>query len=121
VPALNFQKQFAVQIKSGAKRCTIRAPRKREIRAGDTLHLFTGIRTKACQKLKVAKCRRAVPIKIATDSYDQSPVIEVNGHVLSVPSALSLARRDGHPTLASFIAFFEAIHGLPFAGTLISW
>lgn len=121
MPSLNFQKQFAARIKSGAKRCTIRAPRRREIRAGDILFLFTGMRTKSCRKLKVVKCRQVVPIRIALLPDNHFPIIEVECRILSARSALSLAHRDGHPTLAQFVTFFEKTHGLPFTGTLISW
>jgi hypothetical protein len=121
MPALNFQKQFAAKIERGLKRCTIRAPRQRAIRAGDPLHLFTGMRTKACRKLKTAPCLQAVPIQIAQGPKGESCIIEVDNRALNKRAALILARQDGHTTLEHFAAFFEATHGLPFHGVLIVW
>jgi hypothetical protein len=121
MPALNFQARFARAVETGRKRCTIRAPRKREIRVGDTLHLFTGMRTSACRKLKAATCCHVTPITIALLPRRQSPIIKLNDKVLSEPAARTLARRDGHATLAGFIDFFAATHGLPFTGALICW
>jgi hypothetical protein len=120
MPALNFQNRFAAKIKGGSKRCTIRAPRKREIRVGDTLHLFTGMRTKACRKLKVAVCRQTHPI-IISRGRDGSPVIKLNHRRLTLRAALGLARCDGHATLQDFTTFFATTHGLPFAGCLVCW
>lgn len=62
MPSLNFKKQFAPMIKEGLKpenertgrikRQTIRAYRKdgRNPHPGDVLHLFTGMRTKSCER-----------------------------------------------------------------------
>jgi len=65
MPALNFKSRFAPAVElglanplaPGAKRCTIRATRKRPICPGDRLSLYTGMRTKACRKLGEAECR----------------------------------------------------------------
>jgi len=60
MPSLSFQKQFvpavramldkdyAQRLKIKPKTTTIRAARKRPFRKGDTLYLFSGIRTKYC-------------------------------------------------------------------------
>lgn len=44
------------RILDGSKEMTIRALRKRPIKVGDKLHLFSGLRTKNCERLKEADC-----------------------------------------------------------------
>ncbi len=55
MPALNFT-VFKEKILNGTKRQTIRTPRKRPIKKGDTLYLFWHQRQKDCELLKVTKC-----------------------------------------------------------------
>jgi len=55
MPALNFQSRFADLVASGKKRQTIRPVRRHPIKAGDLLHLFTGMRTKRCKRLPSAR------------------------------------------------------------------
>lgn len=52
--AINFSEQFAAEVLAGRKTQTIR--RKARCKAGDTLQLYTGQRTKACRKLADAVC-----------------------------------------------------------------
>lgn len=58
MPALNFKKRFEPMIESGDKRQTIRAKRKdcRDPKEGQTLYLYTGMRSKGCRKLGEAPC-----------------------------------------------------------------
>lgn len=51
MPLYNFKKQFAPYIKDGSKPHTIRAIRKHPAKPGDTLFLYTGLRTKYVEKL----------------------------------------------------------------------
>jgi hypothetical protein len=51
MPALNFRPQFADLVSSGQKTQTIRQVRKCPIKVGDTLWLYTGMRTKQCRLL----------------------------------------------------------------------
>ena len=55
MPALNFRAEFADAVERGEKCQTIRAYRKdgRNPKPGDTLHLYTGMRTRACRRLAV--------------------------------------------------------------------
>ncbi len=59
---LNFKKQFEGKVKSGNKRCSIRPKGKRLRKAGEKVHLFTGLRTKECRKLGIAPCLKVTPI-----------------------------------------------------------
>ncbi len=51
--ALNFKARFADDVETRRKRCSIRAPRKdgRDPKPGDSLQLYTGMRTRECRKL----------------------------------------------------------------------
>ena len=66
MPALNFKKQFADKVERGEKRQTIRALRAdgRNPQPGQTLFLYTGMRTKSCRKLGEAVCSSVEQIDI---------------------------------------------------------
>lgn len=114
-PALNFQAQFADAVESGEKRQTIRAMRKdgRDPKVGDTLYLFTGMRTKACRKLGEARCTFTCDIRISAASVSTRPPCPGDVH--------SMARDDGFESFAGMRAWFNRTHGLPFEGKLYRW
>ena len=64
----NFKARFVAKIKAGTKRHTIRAPRKRhEDRPGDTMFLYTGLRTRAAARIiEPATCVKVESIVIRT-------------------------------------------------------
>lgn len=65
MPAYNFKNQFADKVEKGEKRQTIRFPRKRQTIPGDTLHLYTGMRTKSCRRLlPPTPCTAVKPVEI---------------------------------------------------------
>jgi protein gp37 len=70
MPALNFKKQFAPLVETFKKRQTIRALRKdnRNPRPGQTLYLYTGMRTKGCKKLGEATCKKVTQITIEANN-----------------------------------------------------
>ncbi|UWR40222.1 hypothetical protein K4L04_01175 [Phaeobacter inhibens] len=115
--AYNFQPQFAEAVENGSKRQTIRARRKddRHAKRGDKLQLYTGMRTKACRKLRDAVCHDACPILIEADKIWTFEPQELHTDLEA------WAKRDGFATWPEMRAFFEQTHGLPFTGVLISW
>ena len=115
MPSINFSKQFADAVASGKKTQTIRKHRKRPIKAGDTLYLFTGQRTKNCRKLGEVVCRSVQNIAI-TDT-----AIWVNGEYCGYGRRFWLARDDGFDATDDFRAWFRDHYGLPFHGQLIVW
>ncbi len=115
MPALNFLAQFAEPVKTGKKTSTIRAKRKRPIKPGDRLYLYTGMRTKQCDKLKETNCLSVYDIMIDDGR------IEIDGRPLSATVALMLARRDGFEFVTDLVSFIKNRHGLPFYGDLIEW
>jgi hypothetical protein len=127
MPALNFKKQFAEDVEFGNKRQTVRAPRKDgrpHCKSGDTIKLYTGMRTKDCRLLGEATVLRAEPVRIeATCMY-------LNGRPL--PSAIisrdqleitdnEFAQADGFGGFTEMANWFDDTHGLPFEGTVIYW
>ena len=124
MPALNFQARFADLVESGDKRQTIRALRKdgRDPKPGDTLYLYTGMRTKACRKLLEAECLMAVPILL-----ERGPRIGSRMTLFDAPPEIEdeteneIAQRDGFRWPDDLYNFFQQAHGLPFKGLLIRW
>lgn len=118
--AYNFRPQFAPLVESGAKRQTIRAPRKNgHARVGDKVHLYTGMRTKECRKIGEAHCWGSEAIWVTSAGVHRI------GCVYSISSDMDwlddFARRDGFHTFAEMAAWFKETHGLPFRGVLIEW
>lgn len=126
MPALNFKTQFAGDVEMGHKRQSVRAHRKDgrpHCKVGDTLKLYTGMRTKACRLLGEAKVIAVETIKI------NSTNMEINGRLL--PSALysrdcettdnEFAEADGFEGFMEMADWFQGVHGLPFEGVVIYW
>ncbi len=107
MPAYNFKAQFAEAVETGQKRQTLRPKRKRPTKPGDTLYLYTGMRTKQCRKLREARCSSVTPVTIHADR------ITINGRTIAVAEATALARADGFAHLEAFYKFFERLYGLP--------
>jgi hypothetical protein len=115
MPSLNFRDQFAPKIKSGEKRQTIRAKRKRPIVVGDSLYLFTGMQSKQCERIGTVVCRAVSDVEVGDD------YIAAGGAVLSASDADEFAVADGFEDRHAMIDFFKVTYGLPFSGDLIAW
>ena len=116
MPALNFKTRFAEAVEWGAKVETIRARRKRPIKVGDRLYLYTGQRTKSCRKLGEGRCHTIKSVCIWPDS------IVIEG--VKIPwgwHADCFARRDGFEDWPEMRDWFVGERGLPFRGVLIKW
>lgn len=117
MPALNFLKRFAPLIESETKRQTIRPRRKdcRNPQPGQTLYLYTGMRTKYCRKLKEAKCTESVPIAF------EGRNVTIGFYSLNAAQKGVLALADGFTCFDELLEFIEKLHKLPFYGFLIKW
>lgn len=127
--ALNFKAEFVIAIDGGQKTRTIRQVRKSgNPKRGDVLQLYTGMRTKACEKIRDAKCIRVRPVTICHMG------VKLDGKNLLAgdsPAYLGgpdsegwdgdFARADGFDTFSDMVEFFEKQYGLPFNGQLIEW
>lgn len=90
MPAYSFNPRFVPMVLDGTKRQTIRARRKYPAKVGDTLYLFSGLRTKYCTILRQEKCVKAVTImitnfniylfseRITNEEYDRLRFYDIN-------------------------------------------
>lgn len=118
--AYSFKKRFAELIVTGAKRQTIRAPRKRHARVGEDLQLYTAMRTKQCRLLALAKCTHVLPIRIDL----AAGVISLPTQIYNCPVSRDLfAVSDGFADFEDMRAFWNAEHpdAPRFEGVLIRW
>jgi hypothetical protein len=114
----NFQARFAPMVADETKSSTIRIfdktlpPEK-----GDTLNLFTGMRSSKCRLLKQPVCRDCQPIQITPKD------IIVGGRKLSLLETEHLAKADGSASADHLRVFFIQTYGLPLPGKphLVSW
>ena len=124
---LNFQLRFVPKIELGEKTHTIRAWRYRysrktqqrevlPIRAGETLHLYTGCRQPSARCLMRVPCSRVESIKINAQT---SGMVEIDGVPLDHSEREQLAVRDGFDGWDAMLAFWE--DRLPFSGQIIHW
>lgn len=117
-----FQKRFVTPLLSGAKRQTIRPPRKRPIVVGEKLSLRhwydKAYRSPQVEILK-AECTAVFDITISTHGVQ----IGTGSIKTSKPQLDEFARGDGFESWAAMREFFESRfgYGLPFAGTLIQF
>jgi hypothetical protein len=116
-------------VASRPKLQTIRAiGRRRHARVGETLQLYTAMRTKQCRKIGDGKCVRVDPIRINVEG----------GRVVIAPRSAdertfdkqsdldAFAQRDGFGDWADMREFWRAEHGDlkrlgPFVGVIILW
>ena len=113
--AINFTR-FVDKVEGGTKRCTIRRHRKRPVKVGEPLHLYTGMRTKACRKLRQEICRSTTPLIIEKNR------VVLKGKELAARQIRKLAHDDGYENLADFWTFFVGRKRKdPFEGNLIKW
>lgn len=117
MPALNFSPQFAAAVEAGQKTQSIRAPRKRPIRAGEWLALYTGQRRPECRKLGEAIVESVVGCTIYKSPGEFLRLAEFDPDL----TLNEIARRDGFESPDAMQAWFAKTHGLPFSGHLIRW
>lgn len=115
--AINFT-VFQDKILSGAKRQTIR--QKARCKPGDTLHLYTGMRTSSCRLLGTATCTRVEAVHIFGTSERPMIVLDKKRTLRGAP-ATRFALADGFESVDEFMKFFHQHYGLPFSGYVISW
>jgi len=121
MPALNFKAQWADKVESGEKPHTIRAWRKRPIKVGDRLYLYTGMRTKACRKLGESVCISALPVRLWRNATDKRlTLFYLDDDTLGHYTAAQIAKRDGFNSLPELFDFFLP-NGGTFQGQLIEW
>jgi len=121
VVAYSFRPQFRAPIIAGTKQQTIRADRKRHAREGETLQLYTGMRTRQCKAIGTATCFTVQPIRIEVEN---AVIGTQTGRTLTTIDELdNFARMDGFDDWKAMRAFWHENHpDTPvFSGVLIRW
>ena len=113
MPSFNFQLRFAPEIANGNKGGTIRSTKR--CKPGQTMFLFTGLRTKQCNRIATKPCVGVVPITLV--NYH----IYIDGLQLSLDKANEFAKADGFKDLDFFFKFFKDQYGLPYTGFWHVW
>jgi uncharacterized protein YqfB (UPF0267 family) len=119
MPALNFKKKFAPLVASGQKRQTIRKERKKRIKPGDILYLYTGMRTRSVYRIMTTTCLKIDYVQLDRTLRHESAF--VNNRTLVADERHDLAVADGFNTFSDLLDFFDFQYGLPFDGVIIHW
>lgn len=118
--AYSFKRRFVEPIRAGSKAQTIRAERKRHARPGETLQLYTGMRTRSCMLIGTATCSLVSPIRF--DFISEAVRIGDGPAIIDRASRNKFARLDGFADWDDLCAFWAAEHGLSlWSGMLIRW
>ncbi len=117
---------FAEAIVAGRIKHTIRAARKYPDKPGDTLYLYTGLRTKEAKLLMEVVCVKVEQVNIwpiirALGSL-KTMGITIDGAELDDSECEHFARRDGFRDLKEMMKFWTTPKNrLPFSGHIIYW
>ncbi len=114
MPSFNFKPEFVAPILAGTKVQTIRKTAR--CKTGDTMHLFTGLRTAACQKLAERLC-------VVVDYVHLSPDGLTVGDNRKHPRDISeFARLDGFTDFDDMLRWFRTQYGeYHFIGYVHRW
>jgi hypothetical protein len=116
----NFKRQFADDVEAGRKLQTVRKTRadNRVPRPGDTVKLYTGLRTRAARRLGASVVVDCFPVHM---DLAEPPTIVSNGVRLNPGEASAFARLDGFENAAAMFAWFRQTHGEDFEGFCVRW
>ena len=121
--AYSFQKRFGPPIKAHTKTGTIRGDRKRHARPGEMLQLYTGMRTKHCEKIiDDPVCTAVLPLVIERNRFGVIKAIEQAGTWITDLDAF--AQADGFVSIKDMEGFWKQNHGVQyplFSGFHILW
>ncbi len=124
--AYSFQARFVAPILAGQKCQTIRAVgRRRHVRAGEMIQLYTGMRTRQCHLIGVAECKSVEPITLLPHR-SRGYVLMGNDVVRTRLTGTRIldwwARQDGFEDWSDLCRFWVTTHGgKRFSGLLIEW
>lgn len=106
---------FIDKVLSGEKRQTIRraSPKWENVKVGDKLTLYTGLRTKQCRKLGEAVVESITPIILNTAEDWVAVNTPLGCFYLDTADQYDLLRRDGFGTQQEFYLFFMEHYKLP--------
>lgn len=131
--AYSFKAQFEEEIRSGRKLQTVRGPRQRHARPGETVQLYCAMRTKHCRKIvnpdPICRDVRLISIDLSYDAPRIIAAIEIDGVALSEDEITAFAVADGfgcdRPGACPVFRmgrFWLANHnGMTFDGVVVRW
>jgi hypothetical protein len=105
---LGFKREFAVPIKKGTKVFTMRFPRKRPAEIGETLHMYSDLRTKRTRLISkkfTLKSIQKVFLKLSIQN-GYSICIEVDGKMLLYPDLFHFMAKDGFNSATDFLNYW---------------
>lgn len=117
---LGFKKQFVQPILLGDKKHTIRLDAKKRWKAGRSIQMATGVRTKNYNCFKEDVCKSVQEIEIKYSSYpsgEKYVQVFVDQEPLNQLQTVILAQYDGFEGLDDFFTWFNK----DFKGRLIHW
>lgn len=114
MPSFNFKPEFVPDILANKKGGTIRMTQR--CKPGQTMFLFTGMRTKKCKRIGTKPCVGVMPIQVT-----ESRFLLLNGVYLGLQDSNDFAKADGFRDLDAFFKFFENQYGLPYSGWWHVW
>lgn len=117
---LNFKKVFAPAVEDGSKRQTIRQHRKdgKRIQPGDTLKLYTGLRTKGVRLLRTSQAVSVRGVQLQVPARQ----LIVDGQLLDQAEKAEFARADGFETFGAMVDFFHDQYNVDtFEGFCVEW
>lgn len=112
MPALNFTPSLAPKVKDMSKRMTIRQRRKRPFAVGEPLYLFSGMRTRNCQRLGTVYCGAVMPCRMTLNPGDEIGRVWINDNEIKGEALQRLAVDDGFPNVRAFFSYFINVHNL---------
>jgi hypothetical protein len=117
-----FKPQFAPLVKSGAKCQTVRPTPKRMPKAGDriSLRMWTGKPYRSKQQvLREADISSVERITLCDTGREL--LVRIGDKSLTPEEVNAFAAADGFTNGIEMFNWFEATHGLPFEGVVITW
>jgi len=109
--AFNFTKAFVDKVASGEKSATMRPTKRAKV--GDTLQLYTGLRTRHTKLIKLAKCTDVREVTVyndrieGLDELDESEFLELMG--------------SADESMDDFIGYFRKHCDLPYTCYMYIW
>jgi hypothetical protein len=117
---INFSREdFIDAVANGSKHFTIRQLRKKPIKKGEALQLYTGLRTKYARKLRDAVCKNTWAIKI--ENKKNEFLFWLNDKQLRLRQLKDISDKIGFDSVDQWIEYFKEKYKFPFKGQLIEW
>lgn len=118
--AYSVKRQFETVIEIGRKRQTIRGDRKRHARPGETMQLYSGMRTAHCRLIGTATCSSVLPVSI---DFDEERVVIVDQIIEARIDLDAFAWSDGFLDWEKFVAFWRKQYGpvAQWSGVIVAW